>query len=288
MSFEMIKKLLNVGGQKMPDETPELKQYEPIYSGPPEKPEYYILHFKKGKRFPHSQPGMRRIQDEPRHQALLRLRKEYYLATHPECKLTVDELGNVSGDRGIPLLQEHVPTYDIYRSDKGSMMPWPVAALYSANVSDLFYIVSQDWKEIIEALAPGECQFFPYEYRSRDGSVFFMRYIMNPLQPRPNSSISPFSPMKSGFRYQYLGEGGVNQYRWNEGKADLLSDGKTYRYNRSVYGGQLVVCRAELLGRNFYYNWNPQCIVSARLYEALKDHCGDYTAFYPVHIDEEC
>ena len=286
MSFEMIKKLLNVGGQKMPDETPELKQYEPIYSGPPEKPEYYILHYKKGKRFPHSKPGMRRIQDEPRHQALLRLRKEYYLATHPECKMTVDELGNVSGDSGMPLLQEHVPTYDVYRSDKYSVMTWPVAGVYSGG--GLFYVVSQDWKEIIEALAPGECQFFPYEYRSREGSVFFMRYIMNPLQPRPNSSISPFSPMKSGFRYQYLGPGGVNQYRWNEGKADLLSDGKTYRYNRSVYGGQLVVCRAELLGRNFYYNWNARCVVSARLYEALKDHCGDYTAFYPLHIDEEC
>lgn len=282
----MIKKLLNVGGQKMPDETPELKQYEPIYSGPPEKPEYYILHDKKGKRFPHSKPGMRRIQDEPRHQALSRLRKEYYLATHPDCKMTVDELGDSGGLSGRPLLQEHVPAYDVYRSDKYSVMTWPVAGVYSGG--GLFYVVSQDWKEIIEALAPGECQFFPYEYRSREGSVFFMRYIMNPLQPRPNSSISPFSPMKSGFRYQYLGPGGVNQYRWNEGKADLLSDGKTYRYNRSVYGGQLVVCRAELLGRNFYYNLSTQCIVSARLYEALKDHCGDYTAFYPLHIDEEC
>jgi hypothetical protein len=282
MSFEMIKKLLNVGGQKMPDETPELKQYEPIYSGPPEKPEYYILHYKKGKRFPHSKPGMRRIQDEPRHQALSRLRKEYYLATHPDCKMTVDELGDCGGLSGMPLLQEHVPTYDVYRSDKYSVMTWPVAGVYSGG--GLFYVVSQDWKEIIEALAPGECQFFPYEYRSRDGSVFFKRYIMNPLQPLQKNSIEPFSPMKSGFRYEFTGR----RYAWDKGLSDLLSDGKTYRYNRSVYGGQLVVCRAELLGRNFYYNLSTKCIVSASLYEALKDHCGDYTAFYPLHIDEEC
>ena len=285
----MIKKLLNVGGQKMPDETPELKQYEPIYSGPPEKPEYYILHDKKGKRFPHSKPGMRRIQDEPRHQALSRLRKEYYLATHPDCKMTVDELGDSGGRSGRPLLQEHVPTYDVYKKDDGSITDFPIKTTRTGIPGAIFYTVTLEWKEIIEALAPGECQFFPYEYRSREGSVFFTRYIMNPLQPRPNSSISPFSPMKSGFRARRPQTGPAQgTLFWNEGKADLLSDGKTYRYNRSVYGGQLVVCRAELLGRNFYYNWNDRCVVSARLYEALKDHCGKYAAFYPVHIDEEC
>lgn len=285
----MIKKLLNVGGQKMPDETPELKQYEPIYSGPPEKPEYYILHFKKGKRYPHAKIGMVWVEDSPRHLALSRLRKEHYLATHPDCKMTVDELGDSGGQSGRPLLQEHVPTYDVYKKDNGSITDWPIRVTSTGIPGAIFYTVTLEWKEIIEALAPGECQFFPYEYRSREGSVFFMRYIMNPLQPRPNSSISPLSPMKSGFR-AYRPQTGPAQGTlfWNEGKADLLSDGKTYRYNRSVYGGQLVVCRAELLGRNFYYNWNARCVVSARLYEALKDHCGKYAAFYPLHIDEEC
>jgi hypothetical protein len=289
MSIEDNKKLhLGLAGGSRP----EIKQYEPVYSGPPEKPEYYFLHFKKGKRYPAARSHMRTflVEDKPRHAALSRLRKEYILATHPEITLTIEEMGDYAGIPGYSWLPEHMPTFDVYKKDNESLKIWPLSNL---NILPFVYVwtVPPEWKEIIEALAPGECQFFPYEYRSRDGGVFYKRFIVIPLQravEQPHFHFCPFSPMKSGFLAERRINGpAVGKLFWYKGEAALLADQKTYRFDSLAWNGQLVVCRSDLQGRQFFLDCF-KCFVSARLYEALKDHCGAYAAFYPVHIDEEC
>jgi hypothetical protein len=256
------------------DEDQQERQYEPLYSGPPENPEYYVLAVKKGAKFPHSKEPILtyKIPNLARDQELLRLRKERYLASHPERKETMKQIGDPYNKHGEPLLEAHMPTFDVYKKDV-TLKYYPVQPVYS-QVFEMwpYQLVPLEWKVAIEQVAPGECQFFPYEYRLRDGTVIYKRYILKCLAPRPSHV---FDGVKSGFRRQYLPPAGMV---WNRGGID--------GFHNRIWGGQLVMYRAAMANWNIMFN-GDQYFVSAKLCAALRPHCGDYADFYPVHLDDE-
>jgi hypothetical protein len=256
------------------DEDQQERHYEPLYSGPPEKPEYYVLAVKKGAKFPSSKEPISsyKIPNRERDQELLRLRKERYLASHPELNKTLDQIVDPHIKPGEAVLETHMPTHDIYKKDV-TLKYYPVQPDYFYGFNGFPYqLVPSEWKLAIEQVAPGECQFFPYEYRLKDGTVIHKRFILKCLAPWPAQL---FDCIKSGFRRHRLPNAGMV---WDRGGID--------GFHSRIWGGQLVMYRAAMSNWNIMYN-GDQYFVSAKLCSALRPHCGDYADFYPVHLDDE-
>lgn len=265
----------------MPDGTgadEELRQYEPIYSGPPEKPEYYMLAKKKGVReLTGLKINSRIVEDKARlerHEALSKLRKQYFGEKYPEL-IPAGGLPNdpLMWSAGFPIPVEYMPSFEVYKNDIPPKEPI-VLVHVPAGRAQSQHTVSSEWKNIIEETAPGECQFLPFEFRHKDGSLIRTRYIIRCLADDPGLALSP---KKSGLRSARAASGGIYWAKNGPGK----------KYEDKLYDGQLVLCRSAVRGWNIAY-CGSDYFVSARLHERLKDHCGRHYAFYPLHIDEEC
>ena len=272
--FKQAMSRLRCGGQE------EEKQYEPAFDGPPEKPEYYILAQKKGASIPHSKLPITAfmIEDRERHAAIKRARMQADPHAHPELGTDLMKIVDPYEKHDEILRPEHVPTYDVYKKDV-PLKYFPIQYVHPpVSGRCTLETVAPEWKEAIERAAPGECQFFPYEYRLQDGTVLYKRWSMRCLNPAFG-----FSPMKCGFRRYRL----AHLMTWDFGKATRREGEKTNLFQKKLFGGQLVLTRSSLRGRNILTNGYRDHVVSAALRDALKAHCGDYADFYPVHVDDE-
>lgn len=257
----------------------ELRQYEPAYSAPPENPEYYMLREKQGGR---SLTGLQinnyMIPNLERDTQLCRERKRAYVADYPDDGWKIEDMPDPLYFRhGVLLSESGMPRSTVYKKDVPPKRPIELLVLSIGSGSADVYTVSEEWKDIIEEEAPGECQFFAHEYLHKDGSLIRTRYIIRCLAP---GNVPIFSPRKSGFiRSRWTSGPRTGEYYWDIESSTTLP--------KKLYAGQLVVCRSAIAGWNIIYR-ESEYFVSARLYERLKAHCGRHYAFYPLHIDEEC
>ena len=250
------------------------RKFKPAFSGPPEKPEYYIW-WSTEKDFPEPNHSINRylIKTRERDDELLRLRKDCYAAAHPELKLDPQNAADPFDllDPSFLVLPEHMPKFHQFIEDESLIDPMTVLHSSPGKIQP-YKLVCQAWKEAIELIAPGECQFFPYEYRHVDGTVLHKRFIIRSLAP-PTGKL--FSFQKSGAHRYRLPKAG---WTW-----DLMHERPYYKKLRD---GQLVCYRSAFHGFNLIWSFS-YFFVSAKLYERLKHHCSEYTAFYPIHIDDE-
>lgn len=233
---------------------------KPLFDGPPENPEYFMLRSKPGARYANKGPSVYQLVDEAEAQRLRKLRFERYLQQFPDKRGQIAETVDVLRYHDAEVDPDHVPKSCVFRQK---------VSFASNTFTDLSVIYGLDcpfvrpaFKEGVEAVAPGLIQFFPYDCLLKTGEVFAQGYLMH----WSRRGQDPVDKARSGL--------GPN----NDGQ--LLSD--------RIRGGQMVIRRSLLDGTAMQiFGLGFQAVYARQLAERLTGALGKNEQFYPVHVFDD-
>lgn len=230
---------------------------KPLFDGPPENPEYFMLWSKPGARYADRGPSVYQLVDEEEGQRLRKLRFERYLEQFPEKRGQISEKDDVLRFHNAEVDPDHVPKSCVFRKK---------VSFASNTFTDLSVIYGLDcpfvrppFKDAVESVAPGLIQFFPYDCQLKTGEVFAQGYLMHWSQ----SGRDPVDKARSG-----LGPNSDSQ---------RLSD--------HIQNGQMVIRRSLIDGVAMqFFGLAHQAIYAKPLAERLAGALGKNEQLYPVHV----